>query len=47
MRNKLLISTAAACFALSMGVAVAQGPGGQGAKPESGSGTPGGAGSMS
>ena len=43
MRNKLLISTAAACFALSMGVAVAQGPGGQGAKPESGAGAPGGA----
>ena len=47
MRNKLLISTAAACFALSMGMAVAQGPGGQGAKPESGAGTPGGAGNMS
>jgi hypothetical protein len=47
MRSKLLITTAVACFALSMGMAVAQGPGGQGAKPESGAGTPGSAGSMS
>jgi hypothetical protein len=42
MRSKLLISTAAAaCLVLGAAVASAQGPGGQGAKPESGAGSSG------
>jgi len=43
MRSKLLISTAAA-LVLGVGLAAAQGPGGQGAKPESGASPSGGAG---